>query len=454
MSLSLKSSYVSIVGLIVFALLIGMSLVFYQERIYFSDPAFQLFLLINDGTIEIMTNRWPSVLFRVLPYLGLKMGLPLATLAKLFSVSFPLYHLFAFAICLWVFKDRLMSMLILFVLLIATSETFYWCSSDLLQGMVTFILAISIYRNSHRPVVKYGIGGFLLVAAVFFHPLCLFPFFFIAIYDYLDKEGWALTRGELFLPLVFGGSWIVRNQFFTTWYDNAKGAEFWGNFNGMNIWQLPAHKVFLMELPVFYNLLILLFVANIFIYIKRKKWLQPMFILASILVYTMIIHIGNPAGIQAFYREASYISLVLFVGYPFLKYVFKADFVGPKYRIVIPLLFLISIFRMYSSSDPYTGRLDYLNKKLAEAPCDKSIFEPSKRINLRMEWAIPFETTLLSSEQGKSQTLFNTDKPRDFLKQERRDAFLGPFKVLYTSDFNQDYFKFDESHYCPLNNNR
>jgi hypothetical protein len=454
MSLFNQKNYCAILGLVALAVLIGLSLFFYRERIYFSDPAFQLFLLINDGGIEVMTNRWPSNIFRFLPYIGLKMGLPLATLTKLFSVSFPLYHFLGFAVCLWVFKDRVMAMLILFILLVATSETFYWCSSDLLQGMVTFMMGISAYRNTSNSFFKYGLSGFLLLAAVFFHPLCLFPFFFIVIYDYLEKDDWKVSFDLLFLPLVFGVGWIVRNQFFSTWYDTAKSAEFWGNYNGLDIWQLPVHKVFMMELPIIYNLLILLFIANVFIYIKKRNWLRPMFIIASILVYTLVIHIGNPTGIQSFYREASYISLAVFVSYPFLKHVFKHEHVGLKYRIVIPLLFMISFFRIYASSTDYTNRITYLQQKMEEGTCEKTVFTPSKRVDLKMEWAIPFETCLLSSETGDSKTLFNTDKPRDFLKQERRDAFLGPFKVLYTTEFNENYFDFGQSHYCPMNKNR
>ena len=441
-----QKSFVALLGIFTLLTLLGLSIYFYRERIYFSDPAYQLFLMINDGRIEIMTNRWPSVIFRILPYLGMQAGVSLATLSQLFSVSFPLYHLLAFCICHFLLKDRLMAMLILFATVIATSETFYWCSSDLLQGIVTFIIGISLYRSLVHYLIRYSIGAFLMVAAVFFHPLCLFPFFFIIIDDILENK--KIHLPDIFLPLVFGISWIIRNQFFTTWYDTAKSAEFWGNYKGLNIWKLPAHKIFLTELPIFYNLLLLLLIVNFIIYIKNKNWLRPVFIVLSILTYTLIIHIGNPYGAQPFYREASYISLAIFISYPFLKNAFKTDAVKLKYLIVIPLLIAISLFRIYKSAEPYTQRIQYLYDNLAIAKCSKSIFTPSDKVDLKMDWAIPFETALLSSESGKSSTLFNTKKPKDFLKKERRDAFLSSFKVLYTSDFNAAYFDFEDINYC------
>lgn len=439
--------FVALLGIFTLLTLLGLSIYFYQERIYFSDPAYQLFLMINDGRIEIMTNRWPSVIFRILPFLGMQAGVSLATLSTLFSISFPLFHLLVFCICVFVLKDRLMGMLILFSVVIATSETFYWCSSDLLQGIVTFILGISLYRSSLHSILRYVLGAFFMIAAVFFHPLCLFPFFFIIIDDILEKK--KISVSDIFLPLIFGVGWIIRNQFFTTWYDTAKSAEFWGNYNGLNIWGLPAHKIFLTELPVFYNLLILLLIVNFIIFIKNRNWMRPVFLMLSILTYTLIIHIGNPYGAQPFYREASYISLAVFISYPFLKNVFKWERIKLKYLLVIPLLIAISIFRIYKSAAPYTQRVQYLKDNLAVAKCAKAIFTPDEKIDLKMDWAIPFETALLSSESGKSSTLFNTKKPKDFLKKERRDAFLSSFKVLYTSDFNTAYFDFEEIHYCP-----
>ena len=437
-----------ITGGISLLILIILSVVFYQERIYFSDPAFQLFLMINDNQIEVMTNRWPSTIFRWLPYIGLKMDCSVATLSKLFSLSFPLFHLIVFTIISAVYRDRIFSLLLLLSVFLATSETFYWCSSDLLQGMVTAFLGIVMFKNSSSIVIKYIGSAFFLVAAVFFHPLTLFPFFFIVIDDILERK--KIRSMDWHLPLVFGGAWIIRNKFFSTWYDVAKGKDFWNNAANLNWLDIPAHKTFLTEIPMHYQLMVLALVISSIILIKRKSFLRLAFMLVSIPVFLLVIHLGNPSGVASFYREASYIPLAVFVSYPFIKHICKKDQIDIKYKIFIPLILVFSLMRMLYFAPQYTDRIKWMEDKLTSMPCDKSMMQlpPRDEGILKMSWGLPFETCLLSSEKNTYKTLYNTPNEKDFIKQERRDVFLGPFKVLYTTDFNQSYFPFDESHYC------
>jgi len=448
MTTNTRNSFIPILGISSIIALLILSIIYYQERIYFSDPAYQLFLMINDQSIEVMTNRWPSTIFRFLPFIGMKLGASIKTLALLFSVSFPLFHLIAFLISLFVFKDRLISMMIVFSTLLATSETFYWCSSDLLQGIITSFLALAIYRNSDKKTSKILISGLLIIAAVFFHPLVLFPFFFLAIDDFLQfrKIHWS----NMFLPLVFGATWLIRNNFFTTWYDQAKSKEFWENVSGRNWLELDAHSIFWFEIPIFYQLVIFILVIDLFIFIKNREWLRIAFLILSCIVFLMVIHLGNPTGMRHFYRESNYVCLAVFVSYPFLKHILKEQTIKSKYQIVIPLMLLFSLFRMWFFSFDYTARIDWLNDRLAAAQCDKSVIEKNNRLKgtLKMEWAIPFETALISAERKEYKTIFYTKNVKDYLKKENDEAFLSPFVLLKTSDFNPAYFQFSKGQYC------
>lgn len=448
MTAPFRNSFINLLGITSITILGILSIIYYQERICFSDPAFQLFLLINDNQIEVMTNRWPSTIFRWLPFLGMKMGSSIATLSKLFSLSFPLFHLIAFGIISMIYKDRVMGLLLILSLLVATSETFYWCSSDLLQGMVTFFMGITIFNKSHSLVPKYVLGGFLMVAAVFFHPLCLFPFFFIVIDDLLERK--KIRTSDCYLPLVFGISWIVRNQFFSTWYDVAKGKDFWNNFDNLNWFNIPAHKSFFAEIPIHYQLLFLLLVVSVIILIKRKAFFRLAFMLLTIPSYLLLIHLGNPSEVASFYREASYIPLVVFVSYPFVKYILAKESIALKYKIFIPIVIIFSLMRILFFAPEYTERITWMENKLDTMSCTKEIIplEASEESLLKMSWGLPFETTLLSAETNQLKTLFNTSNEKDFLKKERRDIFLSPFKLLYTSDFNKSYLPFEEGHYC------
>ncbi len=395
-----------------------------------------------------MTNRWPSIIFRLLPFIALKLNLSMATLAKLFSISFPLYHIIVFSICHWVYRDKVFSMLVLFTVLLGCSETFYWCSSDLLQGILTVLLAFVVYKNSKKLLFKYALSAFFIVAAVFFHPLVLFPFFYMIKDDVLENK--KLSKEIIFLPIVFVITWLVRNQFFTTWYDAAKSKEFWENLSSRNWFDLYAHEVFIVEIPFFYQTIFFLLIVNLFIFFKYRNWLRAIFLMASFLVFILVVHLGNPEGIRMFYRESSYTCLSVFVTYPFLKHIYISERVQSKYLLIIPLILMICFTRITLSSTAYTQRINWLNNKLAFAKCEKSVVPAYVRLKgtLKMEWAIPFESALLAAERNEYKTVFYTKNSQDYIKKENPSAFLGPFKTLNTDDFNPKYFQFKKSHYC------
>ncbi len=445
----LKRNYVAFIGLICLFSLLILSLYFYRERIYFSDPAYQLFLLINDQRIEVMTNRWPSTIFRLLPFIGLKLGMSSATLAKLFSISFPLFHLISFCFCSLYLKEKSLSLLLLFVLVLLTNDSFYWCSSDLLQGITTSLLGLALLRNTKSILPKYLISSFLMVAAVFFHPLCLFPLFYILIDDTLEKTMY--WKPQWVLGLVFASTWIIRNTFFSTWYDQAKSTEFWNNYHSLDWLSIPTHHTFFTsELPVYYPTLILIALISIVVLIKQRSWIRLLLMAVSVLGFILLVHISNPRNTWMFYRESNYVCLVVFASYPFVKHLFESNTLKFKYKIFLPLLFLFCIIRIGYRHAPFTERVQLLREKSMESSCNKIKLEKQSTWDhiIKMEWAIPFESLLITSEHGTCKTIFYAKSDKDLDIKQRTDVFLSPFKTLYTTDFNPSYFDFESAYYC------
>jgi len=314
--------------------------------------------------------------------------------------------------------------------------------------MVTLFSGISFFKKAQHFIPKYILSGLLMVAAVFFHPLCLFPFFFIAIDDILERR--KIRSMDWHLPLVFGITWVIRNKYFSTWYDVAKGKDFWNNFDNLNWLSIPAHKSFITEVPLHYQLLLLLLIVSIIILIKRKAFFRLAFMLITIPCYLLLIHLSNPTGTLTFYREASYIPLVVFMSYPFIKHICARDVLAFKYKLFIPLVIGFSLMRILFFAPEYTDRITWMEDKLETMSCNKVVITLSSEEEslLKMSWGLPFETTLLAAEKKNYQTLFNTNNEKDFLKKERKDIFLSPFKILYTSEFNTSYLPFKEEHYC------
>lgn len=74
------------------ALLIG-SIIFWKERMLFSDAAFISFRIINYGTLQIQVDRYGAFITQLFPYLASKAHLPLASVLLWYSISFNLFYL-------------------------------------------------------------------------------------------------------------------------------------------------------------------------------------------------------------------------------------------------------------------------------------------------------------------------------------------------------------------------
>jgi len=150
-----------------------------------------------------------------------------------------------------------------------------------------------------------------------------------------------------------------------------------------------------------------------------------------------------------FYRESNYVCLALFVSYPFVKHICSSA-LKFKYKIVLPLILGFCILRIGYRHHEFTERINFISEQIAASKCAKTILEENEAWDpiLKMEWAIPFESLLIANEIGNDKTIFYSKKNKALEVKERTDVFLSPFKILYTSDFNKEYFDFENSYYC------
>ena len=98
MSYQLKSSRLKKMGYTFWLVLLVFSIGFYEERAIFIDGAFQLFEVLNYGSLQVYAYRFTSVLTQAVPLLISKLGLPLSWSLISYSVSFIIlygiiYHL-------------------------------------------------------------------------------------------------------------------------------------------------------------------------------------------------------------------------------------------------------------------------------------------------------------------------------------------------------------------------
>ena len=132
------------VGLAGYILFIFIALCFYKERTIFTDISFHLFYIVKDSDVTIQNYRFVSIFTQIFPLAGVKLGLDLSTILKLYSIAFPLFYFICYIICGSWLKDYVMALGLLCVNLLFSTDTFFWIQSELPQGLAIMMVTFSL----------------------------------------------------------------------------------------------------------------------------------------------------------------------------------------------------------------------------------------------------------------------------------------------------------------------
>jgi len=445
---------VLLIGLISFAFLFVFSVLFYKERTVFLDISFHLFCILKDHAFAIQNFRFGAFFTQLFPLIGCKLGLSLSTIACLYSVSFVLLPFIVFIILI-LSKQVKIALAYLLFLLIMTTHTFYWIQSELPQGIAFLFLFTALLETNLQkailPVSFTPFASILIFIISFSHPLLLFPFlFFIVYYWILKYPNRSVLLAVLFLFLVF---YTIKLIFFKTDYDS-------GAMSGIknlslffpNYIKLQSTKNFIHYFIHDYYLVSFLFFANLAFYLKTKNCKSFLFILFSFLGFALLVSITYPNGADQFYLENQYLLLSIFVIVPFVYEVLPQlkDSNWSKQLIVL-LLILVSIYRIESTHDYYTNRLNWYRSKLEvtnQLEHRKIIFKVDTSINKQvlMTWASSCEFWLLSTlESGISRSIIIEEVPNEFDWVNSNKAFIGKWGSFDYEKLDRRYFKFNDT---------
>lgn len=443
--------FIALVGWISLIVLLGLSIHYYLERVALLDSAYQIFLMINDNRVDVMTNRWPIVIFRWLPYLALQLKASLSQILILQSISYPIYQGIIFFLLLHILKNPKYALQWIICITVMVSETFYWCPSDLQQGLGLVLLLFAIFE-SKKPdsnTLRFGILAFLMIVILFVHPLLIFPFLFIAAYQYLDHLENKIHY--VYLSVAFILAWIIKSKWITNWYDIAKSEEFAQHFQTYKsaLWRIPTHMAFLTELVYKYHFLVLILVVSIYLLIQKKLWMKLILMGASCFIYIMIIHLGNPNPDFPFYREAAYIPLIVFASIPLLNLIATHQ----KYiRLCFILIVVCSMIRICIVANEYQARVNWIQNIALESDCDKRVVD-SKNLPMdliKMDWGIPYESLLISHIRLQDNRTIYATTSEESIDQilEKENQFLHRFKEMQVNELSPIYFSLGNADYC------
>ncbi len=187
-----------------FALLV-LAAVFYRERAWLLDIAFQTFLMINEGTVQVMVHRFGSAIVQLLPLAAIRLEAPVAVVSWCYSVSFPLLYLGFYALVVRVFRNDRLGWAIVLLYTLIVFDAFYWATSEQQQGLGAVLVFFAYwlrYPTQDRPWmwVASAVG---VVALAYYHPLIFISFYFL----------WGFFALHLGARLVGRAYWVLANTF-------------------------------------------------------------------------------------------------------------------------------------------------------------------------------------------------------------------------------------------------
>ncbi len=408
-------------------MLLILSAIFYQERTLFIDIAYQTFLMINEGTIQVQVYRFGAAIVQALPLLAIKMDMPLRVVLWLYSVSFPLVYLLFYWLIVRVLRNDYLGLSLVFLFTLITFDGFYWATSELQQGLA-FLLVTFAFIRRYQHLDRWGHWVFLVpasVAIVFYHPLVFIPFYFLWGYFWLSERSTRHWR-YIAIAVLMAVALVVKSKVGANWYDNSKYELFqqhWSDW-GSKLWAMPANFKFLKNCLYYWYGFPILFFLMIGHYLWHRQWWRPLWITGFSVAYVLLVNLSSPDAPYQFYAEVNYMPLVIFVAVPFLHDL--APRLSPRiWHGVLLAFLLLRLGTITLHHQPYTQRLDWLRSQLAEGQAQHNTnryllpASPELTERLKMTWGVAYETLLLSSLDGPehTQTLVILPDPARYEKQ-------------------------------------
>ncbi len=439
--------YFRATGYLVWAVLLVLSIVFYQERVLFLDAGFLVFKLINEGFPQIFHYRFSNVFVEIVPWLGMKAGISLKGIMMLYSASYILFFGIIYHLIVRWLKNDLLGWVLIFLFTLLSLDTFYHIQSEFYLGLALLLLTFAIVLK--YPAFKekwlYPVLMILMITIVFSHKMTLVPFVFLWLF-FLKKEGHILNlktiinvnRNYLIFLLLFISFTILKTIFFTNWYEAWKSQTFKENLIKFfpNYLDIPANYIFLERMVEHYYWFPILLIGVSIYYMRKKEWFKLLLVWAFSFGQVLLYALADPEAPHRFYSEVNYLPLSIFVTVPLLFDLFPLQ---PPYPLKGKQLPTNNLTHSGGVIFPLKGRGDwfyYFHNVLKDYPR----FFSSKPLKVQGQDQVQFldlNLVLTLNLKKITEYIFRTNHPclkgaRGLRWQNSTILFIG-FTLLLTS---------------------
>ena len=460
---SLKAAAKVSIGLLL-VLLIG-SIVFWKERMLFSDASYIVFRIINNGELQLQVGRYGAFVTQVFPYVASKLHLPLGTVLLLYSLSFNLFYLFV-GVLLYRMRQYALTVVLALYVTLYVSDTYFWTNNEVHQGIAWMLLDFGLLQflyekwqsNGKRFLfISLPLFALLTFIAIYTHPLVMLSFGFLWVFFLWSKQGFFSTR--LSIIYAFFVIFICVSKFFASqnnWYDG-------GFIHNITHTTLPAIlKTFRSELAqdfwhngfTNYWLLWVIFITGfIFLLLRKKLGLFAYTVLSCVLYFMLICLVFYPS--KAFYIESEWMSLSILGSVAFVYFFVPSVMSYRAVVIVFLIIYAVRIGYIIHASETFADRLSFLEQvhhKMKKEKINKLIVsdeDPGLEDRLLLTWGLPYETILFSALNHdvptKTMSYLKADVIEKYQATSERNCLISNFGPFCSQDINPDYFRLDTS---------
>lgn len=466
--LSMKSySPYLIAGHAAFVVFAFLAVWFAEERVLLIDSAYQLFHDINHESILINDNRFSMVLSQLLPWLLIKLHVPLRWLIVAYSASFVMLAYGCFLLTSYVLRQpRVAAVMVLTFL--GMCSTFFHCISETFQLMffAPMLYALAQYKL-HNPHHRFLYWSALILAEAvtfFIHPVAIFFILYIIGLRVLECNRLRIDATSIVLFVTLAAFATLRmllgqsghDESFVPTADTLRHAlsHFFSldSFGFFRTWFL------------IYLCPIVLWALTLVGYFRQRLWLRlafvglffPAFFALSVIVYWQ--------GDGSIGMERTYLPLYFFAGLPF--FVDELPRLAGWRRWTVfgyfAVMLVIGFTRISMDIHIYANRLEEI-KHIAAYGRDhgqhklivtRSTAEQLFRVNI---WGLALESMLLTARDGADQTVTIYLEEDDF-DRSNDDFYANPdvymsvnwWKRWLVADLNPHYFSLPPQGYLEL----
>ncbi len=437
------------------ALLVGAA-VCWRERILFTDPSFILFRMLLEGQPIISEHRYGAVVTQVFPLVGFRLGLPLAVVCWLYSVSFYLFYTTVYLLVGLRWREYALALLLPLYLTLIVSDVYFWPNNEIHQAVGWGLLFVGYYLHLRpRPlsVWQHIVLLILLLITTSTHPLVAAPLAFVWVtFLWARSGGWkGLLPRDIVYTLAIGlGIGLRYYLSHASWYDGYKlkgvrGLDWAAVTASFRSGQLRT----MLSYAELYWPLAAVVAVGCYAAIRSRAYVVPVLTLLAGVAYTVLVCVTYPGSFgrkQLYYFESEWMGLGLLLAVPFVLYTLPRL---PRYVTLAILLMCFGartqvLWASYGYYHARTQNLEIMTEVLRDSKTPKAISYPSTdwQPYFGITWGLPLETLWASALLDRNAISLKVVDGQGEVATGVTD-FRSDFQRVRIAELPTDYFQVD-----------